>query len=108
MVTSLLFVVGPSGGVQVIGVRSKQPLSKKWDGWNTIVAKFVDKWLQEQTNKWITLNPSYPLVMRGMAPGTIIESDCLCLRRDCKSCVKAVTKAKRLLKIRRGVYGKPK
>lgn len=99
------FVVKSSDGVLRTVRPLKLRLSRRKMVLSIIAAEVAAAWLKEQPNKWIISPLLFQSLLAGLAPGTIIETDCLCMKANCKSCVKAVIKARRAQKIKGEKYG---
>ncbi len=105
MVTLSGFVVKSSDGVLLIAQPLKLRLSKRKMALSIIAAEVAEAWLNEKKNKSIISNQLFQSLLVGTAPGTVIETDCLCMKASCKSCVKAVIRARREQKIKGENYG---
>jgi hypothetical protein len=99
MATSLHFVGRLSDGVPPIEILLKaRKLNSILD--YTTGAKIVEILLNDPKNRSIILNQWWKLEQRGMVVGMIIETDCLCLRPNCKSCAKPVITVKPIRRIK--------
>lgn len=65
-----------------------------------IGARLVEILLNDPKNRSIILSQWWNQEKSGRVPGMIIETDCLCLRRNCKSCVKGVIEVRPLRRIK--------
>lgn len=68
----------------------------------TTGAKIVEILLNDPRNRSIILSQWWKQEQSGMVPGIIIETDCLCLRRSCKSCASPVIKVSPMRRIKGG------
>lgn len=86
------------GGVQRTVKHSNAHLSRKETELNTIGAKVVEKWFQDQINKLTILNRLYQQEKSGTDRGTRTGSVVLWTRLSSKSSVKNVIRKRRAKK----------
>lgn len=105
MVTLLDFVVKLFDGAPPIEVQLRARKKRQPMDYDT-GARLVEILLDGPKNRSIILSQWWKLEQLGILPGIIIETDCLCLSRNCKSCAKGVIKVRPMKRTKGGVNAK--
>src|SRR6185436_6609503 len=105
MATLLHFVAKFFDGAPPIEVQFRARKKRLPMDYDTGV-RLVEILLNDPKNRSIILSQWWNQEKNGQVPGMPIETDCLCLRRSCKSCVEGAIKVKPLKKTKGENYAK--